>query len=159
MSTDSWSHEIESPVSAARLFKAAVLDWHNLGPKVLPEIIASGAPVSGDGAAGSVRQLNFTSAMSFPYLKERLDFVDHGKLECKSTLVEGGDLGTKLESATFHFKFEPKGQGCVAKVTATYKALPGVVVASGDVAEVKESVTGVIRAAEAHLVANPTAYA
>ncbi|KAJ6810265.1 pathogenesis-related protein 1-like [Iris pallida] len=158
MSSESWSHEIESSVSAARLFKASVLDWHNLGPKILPEIIASGEAISGEGAVGSVRQLNFTSAMPFTYMKERLDFIDHEKLECKSTIVEGGDLGTKIESGSFHFKFEPTASGgCLVKLAATFKPLAGTSV-PGDIAEAKESVTGLIKATEAHLVANPEAY-
>lgn len=37
--SSSWSCEIESPVPDARLFKAAVLDWHSLAPKLVPEIV------------------------------------------------------------------------------------------------------------------------
>lgn len=61
MASGSWNVEIESKAAAARLFKAALVDWHNLGPKVLPEIIASANPVAGDGNVGSIRQINFTS--------------------------------------------------------------------------------------------------
>ncbi|KAJ6849477.1 pathogenesis-related protein 1-like [Iris pallida] len=154
-----WFHEIESPVEPARLFKASMVDWHNIGPKVMPEIITSVALVSGDGTAGSIRQINFTSAMPYTYMKDRLDFIDHEQLECKSTLVEGGDLGKKLETASFHFKFVPAaGNGCVVKVEATCKAIPGAA-SEKDAAEAKESVTALIKAAEAHLLANPAAYA
>jgi hypothetical protein len=60
-STNSWTLEIESPVAAPRLFKAGVMDWHTLAPKVAPHIVASAHPVEGDGGIGSVRQFNFTS--------------------------------------------------------------------------------------------------
>ncbi|VAI06559.1 unnamed protein product [Triticum turgidum subsp. durum] len=59
-STDSWTHEIESPVAAPRLFRAGVMDWHTLAPKLAPHIVASAHPVEGEGGIGSVRQFNFT---------------------------------------------------------------------------------------------------
>ncbi|KAG1371301.1 pathogenesis-related protein 1-like [Cocos nucifera] len=165
MSPSTWTLEIESPAPAARLFKA-LLDWHNLAPKLLPNIVASAAGVQGDGSVGSVRQLNFTSgvgaifaAMPFGYVKERLDFVDFDKFECKHSLVEGGDLGKKIESASTQFKFEQTSKGgCVCKVVTTYKPLPGVE-NKDEVAKGKEAVTGTIKAAEAYLLANPGAYA
>ncbi|EHA8590148.1 pathogenesis-related protein 1 [Cocos nucifera] len=159
MSSSSWSCEIESPVPAARLFKAAVLDWHNLAPKLVPEIVVSAAGIEGDGGVGSMRQFQFSSAMPFSYAKERLDFVDHDKLECKQSLVEGGDIGTKIESASSHFKFETTSNGgCACKVVATYKLLPGVEV-KDEITMAKETMMGIFKAAEAYLLANPTAYA
>ena len=47
-----WTLEIESPVAASRLFRAGVMDWHNLAPKVAPHIIASAHPVEGAGGIG-----------------------------------------------------------------------------------------------------------
>nr|CAA10719.1 intracellular pathogenesis-related protein, isoform 5 [Asparagus officinalis] len=157
MSSGSWSHEVAANVPAGKLFKAAMLDWHNLGPKIVPDFIASGSVVSGGGAVGSVREIKMSNPeLPFNYLKERLDFVDHEKFEVKNTLVEGGGLGKQFESASNHFKFEPSGNnGCIVKVTATYKLLPGVTVES---AKAKEGVTHHIKAAEAYLLANPTAY-
>ncbi|KAG1371299.1 pathogenesis-related protein 1-like [Cocos nucifera] len=158
MSPSTWTLEIESPAPASRLFKA-VLDWHNLAPELLPNIVASAVGVQGDGSVGSVRQLNFTSAMPFGYVKERLDFVDFDKFECKHSLVEGGDLGKKIESASTQFKFEQTTKGgCVCKVVTTYKPLPGVE-NKDEVAKGKEAVTGTIKAAEAYVLANPGAYA
>ncbi|CAL9041845.1 pathogenesis-related protein 1 [Musa acuminata AAA Group] len=159
MASGSWTLEIESSVEAYRLFRAAALDWHSLAPKVVPEIVVSGAVLEGDGSVGSVRQLNFSPALPFGYVKERLDFVDVDKFECKQTLFEGGHIGTKLEIATSHFKFEPtSGGGCVLKVVTTYKLLPGVEDDQSEIARSKETVTGIIKAAEAYLVANPDAY-
>ncbi|VAI71743.1 unnamed protein product [Triticum turgidum subsp. durum] len=62
-STNSWTHEIESAVTAPRLFRAGVMDWHTLAPKLAPQIVASAHPVEGEGGIGSVRQFNFTSGV------------------------------------------------------------------------------------------------
>lgn len=98
--------------------------------------------------------------MPYSYLKERLDFVDHDKFECTSTMAEGGPLGTKFTSASTHFKFDPAGDGggCIVKVQATFETLPGVSVSADDVLKSKEVVTGHLKTAEAYLIANPTAY-
>jgi hypothetical protein len=55
----SFTFEIESTAPAPRLFKAAGIDWHNLGPKLAPEKIVSAVVLEGEGNVGSVRQFNF----------------------------------------------------------------------------------------------------
>nr|AAD17336.1 intracellular pathogenesis-related protein PR-107 [Lilium longiflorum] len=155
-----FSLEIESPVAASRMFKAALVDWHNLGPKLAPEILVSGSIVEGEsGAVGGVRQLNFSSVMPFSYVKERLDFIDHEKFEVKVSAVEGGHLGTILESASAHFQIKPTASGgCVVKVVTESKLKPGAV-SGDDEAKAKEAMVMLFKAAEAYLVANPDAYA
>lgn len=98
--------------------------------------------------------------MPFSHMKERLELVDEEKLEIKSSIIEGGDLGKEVESATTHFKFESSANGgCIVKVVATYKLLPGVQHSADKDAKVKEAVTKHIKAVEAYLLANLTAYA
>ncbi|KAM0870887.1 hypothetical protein ACQ4PT_039740 [Festuca glaucescens] len=157
-STTSWTLEIESPVAAQRLFRAAVLDWHTLAPKLAPHIVASAHPVEGEGSIGSVRQFNFTSAMPFSVMKEKLEFLDVEKCECKSTLIEGGGIGTAIETATSHIKVEATASGgSVVKVESTYKLLPGVEV-KDEITKAKDSVTNIFKGADAYLIANPDAY-
>ncbi|KAJ4764488.1 Major pollen allergen Bet v 1-B [Rhynchospora pubera] len=155
--SSSWTFEIDSAVPAPRLFKAAILDWHNLAPKIASDKIVSAAPVEGDGNVGSIRQFNFAPGLPFSFVKERLDFLDVEKCEAKSTLVEGGGIGVHIESASTHIKVEPKAGGSVVKVTGTSKPLPGVDVA-GESEKAKGAFTGVIKGCEAYLVANPDAY-
>ncbi|XP_044958377.1 pathogenesis-related protein 1-like [Hordeum vulgare subsp. vulgare] len=157
-STNSWTHEIESSVSASRIFRAGVMDWHTLAPKLAPQIVTSAHPVEGEGGIDSVRQFNFTSAMPFNLMKERLEFIDVDKCECKSTLIEGGGIGTAIESATSQIKVEPTTNGgSLVKVESTYKLLPGVEV-NDEISKAKDFVTAIFKAAEAYLIANPDAY-
>ncbi|KAJ4764479.1 Major allergen Mal d 1 [Rhynchospora pubera] len=155
--SSSWSCEIESAVPAPRLFKAAMMDWHNLAPKLASDKIVSAAAVEGDGSAGSVRQFNFAPGMPFSHVKERLDFIDIEKFEVKSSLIEGGGIGTHVESASSHTIFVPKDGGCVVKVVGTYKPLPGAN-AEEEAERVKGSIIGIIKTAEGYLLANPDAY-
>lgn len=59
MVVTAYSDEHTSPVSASRIFKASILDSHNLIPKLMPQVIKSIEIVEGDGGAGSVKQINF----------------------------------------------------------------------------------------------------
>ncbi|GJN31217.1 hypothetical protein PR202_gb19583 [Eleusine coracana subsp. coracana] len=157
-SANSWTLEIASPVAAPRLFRAAVMDWHTLAPKLAPHVVASAHPVEGDGGIGNVRQFNFTSGLPFGYMKEKLEFLDADKCECKSTLIEGGGIGVAIETATSHIKVESAAdEWSLVKVDSTYKLLPGVEV-KDEIAKAKESVTAIFKAAEAFLIANPEAY-
>lgn len=96
----------------------------------------------------------------FSSIKERLDLLDHDKFEAVSTIIEGGNLGKEIESASTHFKIEPTSNGgSLAKVVATYKLFPGVEPNAEEIAKAKEIVTKHIKAVETYLQANPTAYA
>jgi hypothetical protein len=96
--------------------------------------------------------------MPFSFMKERLDFLDLDKCECKNTLIEGSGIGVAVETATSHIKVEPAADGgSVVKVESTFKPLSGVEV-KDEVAKAKESVTAIFKGAEAYLVANPDAY-
>jgi len=153
----SWTVEIESAVSAERMFNAGILDWHNLGPKIAPEILTSSS------VEGDFRQLNFTSAMPFTYMKEKMDFVDHQMFECESSITEGGHMGTRLESASVKYKIvqATSGEGCIIKVVTTTKPLPGIELtddAAGIIDKAKEAVVKHFKAVEAYLLANPDKY-
>jgi len=98
------------------------------------------------------------AAMPFGFVKERLEFLDVDKCECKNTLIEGGGIGVAIETAASHIKVEPAADGgSVVKVESTYKLLPGVDVKDEE-AKAKEAVTAIFKGAEAYLVANPDAY-
>jgi len=54
MVVGSLSQEVKCSVAPARIWKAAVVDIHNLLPKIAPHFISSMEMIEGDGGAGSV---------------------------------------------------------------------------------------------------------
>ncbi|KAI4976382.1 hypothetical protein ZWY2020_049989 [Hordeum vulgare] len=146
-STNSWTHEIESSVSASRLFRSGVMDWHTLAPKLASQIITSAHPVEEEGGIASVTQFKFTLTMTFNLMKERLESMDVDKCECKTTLIiEGGGIGTAIETATSQIKVEPAANGgSIVKVEWTYKLLPGVEV-KDEITKAKDPVTAIFKA-------------
>lgn len=55
-----FTEEFSSPVPAGRLFKAFVLDFDNLLPKLMPQAFKSIETIKGDGGPGTIKKLNFT---------------------------------------------------------------------------------------------------
>lgn len=62
------SQEFTSLVDAARLFKALIIDSHNLIPKLMPQAIKSIEIIQGEGGAGTIKQINFAEGMELSYL-------------------------------------------------------------------------------------------
>ncbi|XP_078163890.1 pathogenesis-related protein 1-like [Carex rostrata] len=150
--------EITTVIPAPRLFKAAILDWHNLAPKIAADRIVSAVNIGGDGGVGTVRQINFGPAMPFSYEQRRLEFQDVENCEIKSSVVGGGGLGVFFESSSYHVKFSPNGTGgSLAKIVLTYTPMPGANSAQYE-KMVKGALEGIIKGSEAFLLANPDAY-
>lgn len=55
----SYIDEYTSPIASSRIFKASIVDSHNLIPKLLPQGIQSIELIQGDGGAGSIKKINF----------------------------------------------------------------------------------------------------
>ncbi|KAL5996264.1 hypothetical protein ACLOJK_026338 [Asimina triloba] len=155
-----FADEFECSVAPARMFKAAVLDVHNLAPKIMPHVVSGAGLLKGDGGVGSVKQIKFTDVVPFGYFNERVDVLDKDNLVYSYTIIEGADVGTKLISSVYHVKFVPSGNGgCVIKTTAEFTPAAGVTYTEADVNVHKEGVTGMYKAVSAHLEQNPDAYA
>ncbi|KAM0954469.1 putative Bet v I/Major latex protein [Dioscorea sansibarensis] len=152
----SFGIEIECSVSALRMFNLALHGLHLIGPEILPDVIKSASTIHVDGGVGSIRHIIFSQGFPFPYMKERLDFLDVVNFELRQSLVEGVSLGVKLESASWCFKFIAiDDKKSIFKMTLTYKLLAGVEL-SNEEEKVKEVITGVIKTCDAYLLANPT---
>ncbi|XP_022848598.1 uncharacterized protein LOC111370924 [Olea europaea var. sylvestris] len=59
MGITTFTEEHTSPVPPSRIFKASIVDSHNLIPKLMPQAIKSIQIIQGNGGAGSIKQINF----------------------------------------------------------------------------------------------------
>ncbi|MFQ6658776.1 hypothetical protein Gotur_027894, partial [Gossypium turneri] len=96
MGVNSYSDEYSSTIPPARLFKALILDSHNLIPKLMPLAIQS-IEISGDGGAGTIRQINFAEGSQVKFIKNRVDELDEKNFWFKYSLIEGDGMMDKLE--------------------------------------------------------------
>ncbi|CAA6668165.1 unnamed protein product [Spirodela intermedia] len=156
-----FTEELSSAIAPSRLFLAGALDSHKLAPILLSEFVSHVAIVEGDGGVGTVRVTEFTDAVPYKTTRERTDVLDRENLEYAYTLLEGGPLGEKIESATYRMKLTASadGGGSVCSVTMGYHPKPGVELTAEEVNADKEAFIGAFQALEAYLLANPNAYA
>ena len=94
------------------------------------------------------------------YLKHRIDALDKEKLTYSYTLIEGEDLGDKVESISYEIKFEVTAEGGTKfKNVSNYHLKAGVEIKEEDISVAREKGLAVFKLVEAYLVANPEAYA
>ncbi|XP_031396037.1 major allergen Pru ar 1-like [Punica granatum] len=159
MGVFTFSDEFTSPIPPARLFKALIVDSHNLIPKLMPQAVKS-IDIIGDGGAGSIRQINFTEGSHLSFVKNRVDELNEETFTYKYTLIEGGPLMDKLESISYEVKFEPTPEGgSKNKMRSTYYTKGDIELKEEDIKEGKSRALGMYKLCEAYLTQNPEAYA
>ncbi|XP_043689101.1 major strawberry allergen Fra a 1.07-like [Telopea speciosissima] len=159
MGITTFTEEISGPISLARIFKAGVLDAHNLLPKLLPDKIKS-IEVQGDGGPGSIEQINLAEGSPFKCIKHRIEELDKENFMCKHTLIEGGVIGDKIIKVVETFKFEasPNG-GSICKITSEFHTVDDCEVKEEEIKISKDMAIRVSKVVEAYLLENPNAYA
>ncbi|GAB4830019.1 hypothetical protein Ancab_019663 [Ancistrocladus abbreviatus] len=160
MGVKTYSQEIESPVAAARLFKAFCLDNHNVFPKLMPESFKSIEFVEGTSVkVGSVRQFNFSDGYQHKTAKNKIDELDLANFYCKYTTTGGHMVDGKYECLVSETKFYPKGSGCVCKMTIHVHPLLGTEFNEEEAKMGQEEMKKMFKVVEEYLIANPDAYA
>ncbi|KAG8385309.1 hypothetical protein BUALT_Bualt03G0028700 [Buddleja alternifolia] len=160
MAITTFTDEHTSPVHPLRIFKASIVDSHNLIPKLMPQAIKSVEIIKGDGGAGSIKKINFAEGGNFKSVKYRIEELNEETLTYNYTLIEGDALIDKLEKITYEVKFEQTpDRGSVSKVTSKYYTVGDFMLKEEEVKAGKEKVIGMYKAVEAYLLQNPNAYA
>ncbi|KAL3727589.1 hypothetical protein ACJRO7_032342 [Eucalyptus globulus] len=154
------SDEYNSPIPAARFFRALIGDFHNLIPKLMPEAIESIDIVQGDGGAGTIMQINFTEGRELSFIKSRVDVLDEETLTCVYRLIEGSQLMEKFESIAYEVNFEPTPNGgSKSRIASTYYTKGDFQLNEEEIKAGRERGLGIYIAVEAYLLQNPDAYA
>ncbi|KAJ4726026.1 major allergen Pru ar 1-like [Melia azedarach] len=160
MGVSTYTEEYTSAVPPARLFKALIVDSHNLIPKLMPLAVQSIEIIQGDGGAGSIRQINFSKGSQVKCIKNRIDELDPVNYSYKYSLIEGDGLMDKVEKITYEVKFEATSEGgSKSKMTSTYYTKGDKVLTDEEIKSGKEKSSGMYKVVEAYLLQNPDAYA
>ncbi|KAA8548706.1 hypothetical protein F0562_000390 [Nyssa sinensis] len=159
MGVITFNDEQSSPIPPARIFKATILDSHNLIPKLMPQAIKSIEIIQGDGGAGSIKQINFTGANNFGYMKHHIDELNEETHTYKYTLVEGDALTDKFEKISFEVKLEGSSDGgTISKMTSKYYTKGDFVPTDEEIKAGKEKALGMYKVVEAYLLQNTAVY-
>ncbi|KAM3380574.1 major allergen Pru ar 1 [Capsicum galapagoense] len=159
MAVTTFTEENTSPLPPKRIFKASIVDSHNLIPKLMPQVIKS-IEVQGDGGAGSIKTINFPDGGNFKSIKHCVDELNEDTYTYKYTLIEGEGLVDNLEKITYDVRFEQTAYGgSISKVTSSYYTVGDFKVKDEEIKAGKEKVLAMFKAVEAYLLQNPEAYA
>ncbi|CAN4088575.1 unnamed protein product [Withania somnifera] len=159
MAVTTFTEEHTSPLPPKRIFKASIVDSHNLIPKLMPQAIKS-IDVQGDGGAGSIKTINFPDGSNFKSIKYRVDELNEETYTYKYTLIEGDGLVDNLEKITYDVKFEQSADGgSISKVISAYYTAGDFKLKEEEIKAGKEKVLAMFKAVEAYLLQNPEAYA
>ncbi|KAF8015575.1 hypothetical protein BT93_H1175 [Corymbia citriodora subsp. variegata] len=157
MGVFAFTDEYTSSIPPARLFKALVVDSHNLIPKLWPQAIKGIDILQGDGGPGTVKQINFVEGSQLSSMKNRVDELNEETFTYKHTMI---NLQGKFESIAYEVKFKPTlDGGSKNKMTSTYYVKGNVDLEEEDIKAGKERALGMYKVVEAYLLQNPNAYA
>ncbi|XWS38987.1 hypothetical protein CRYUN_Cryun18bG0011200 [Craigia yunnanensis] len=160
MGVTTYSDEYTSPIPPARLFKALIVDSHNLIPKLMPLAVQRIEITEGDGGAGSIRQINFAEGSQVKCIKNRIDELDEKNFSYKYSLIEGDGLMDKLDKITYEVKFEATADGgSKNKMISTYYTKGDFVLTEEEIKTGKEKALAMYKVVEGYLIQNPDAYA
>ncbi|KAL3727749.1 hypothetical protein ACJRO7_032487 [Eucalyptus globulus] len=138
MGVITYSQEFASVVAPSRMFKALVLDSHNIIPNIIPGGIKSVEFIEEDGGV------------------HKIDALDVENFYCKYTLIESDIKFDKIKFIVYEVKFASANDGCVCKMTSEYHVEEGAELKEDDIKQGKYRAMGLFKTVEEYLLANPT---
>uniref|UniRef100_A0A5B6YZ61 Putative major allergen Pru ar 1 n=1 Tax=Davidia involucrata TaxID=16924 RepID=A0A5B6YZ61_DAVIN len=144
--------ELTSSIPPAKMFKAFVLD-------ALPHAIKSTEILEGDGGPGTIKLITFGEGSQFKSVKHRVDGIDKENFTYSYSIIEGDALMGMLESINYEIKIvaSPDG-GSICKTSSKYHTKGDAKITEEHIKSGKEKASGMFKAVEAYLLANPNAY-
>ncbi|KAI0529564.1 hypothetical protein KFK09_002116 [Dendrobium nobile] len=161
MVAGSFTRENVAKISLDRVWKAGVLDAHNLIPKLLSDFISSVELLEGEGGLGTVKKTNFTEAVKeFRFVTDKIELLDTENHIVKQSVIDGGLIGQRLKSYSFEMKFEVVNSSeTLGKITLEYDTIDDTPLSDEEQEEIMKGLFLIIKAIEGYLIENPTSYA
>ena len=92
-------------------------------------------------------------------MKEKVETLDKENFVYSYSVIEGDALMNKLEKITYEIKMEPSPSGgSICKKTSKYYTIGDFQIKEEVIKAGKEKTSGIFKAIEAYLLANPDAY-
>ncbi|KAK9059120.1 hypothetical protein SSX86_021739 [Deinandra increscens subsp. villosa] len=157
MTTASIEVEIASQYPAERVFKV-YNDFHNIAPKVIPQVLKSIETLEGDGGVGTIRLFTFGDDVPFNSAKYKQEDIDASNLTYNYTFFEGDTLMGILDSINHRVKIIPTDGGCVFKQTVIYNCKGDEKPSEETLKFEKELYVNTFKAIETYAAAHPEIY-
>ncbi|XP_022744117.1 major allergen Pru av 1-like [Durio zibethinus] len=159
MGVFTYESEVVTTIPPAKMFDACILDGDKLIPKVVPQAFKSLEYIEGNGEPGSIKKVTFGEGTQFNYVKQKIEALDKENFVYIYSIIEGDALMNTLEKITYETKLEPSATGgSVCKTTSKYYTIGDFEIKEEGTKAGKEKASGMFKAIEAYLLANPDAY-
>ncbi|XP_022761312.1 major allergen Pru av 1-like [Durio zibethinus] len=159
MGVFTYKSEVVTSIPPAKMFKACILDGDKLIPKVVPQAFKSVEYIEGNGEPGSIKKVTFGEGSQFNYVKQKIEALDKENFVYSYSIIEGDALMNTLEKITYETKLEPSAAGgSICKTTSKYYDIGDLQLKEEEIKAGKEKASGMFKAIEAYLLANPEAY-
>ncbi|XP_054807234.1 class-10 pathogenesis-related protein 1-like [Prosopis cineraria] len=157
MGVFTYQNDNASTVATSRLYKALVVDFDNLVPKIMEGVTIE--ILEGNGGPGTLKKLTYPRGEETKYLVQKVEAVDEASYAYNYSMIEGSGLAEGVEKMTFETKLvEGADGGSVGKVSITYFTKTDAPPSDEELANGKASGDGLFRAVEAYLLAHPDHY-
>ncbi|KAJ0034968.1 hypothetical protein Pint_24422 [Pistacia integerrima] len=158
MGVFTYEMEVVTKIPPTKIFKAFVLDGDSLIPKIAPQAIKNVELIEGDGGPGSIKKITFGEGYQFDYVKHKVEALDKENLTYSYSVIEGDALMKSLEKITYEIKIasSPDG-GSICKSISQYYTVGDFEIKEEQIKAGKEKSSGLFKALEAYLLANPDA--
>ncbi|XP_022760628.1 major allergen Pru av 1-like [Durio zibethinus] len=159
MGVFTYESEVVTTIPPAKMFKACILDGDKLIPKVVPHAFKSVEYIEGNGEPGSIKKVTFGEGSQFNYVKQKIEALDKENFVYSYSIIEGDALMNTLEKITYETKLESSAAGgSICKTTSKYYTIDDFEIKEEGIKAGKEKASGMFKAIEAYLLANPDAY-
>ncbi|XP_031250292.1 major allergen Pru ar 1-like [Pistacia vera] len=158
MGVFTYEMEVVTKIPPTKIFKAFVLEGDSLIPKIVPQAIKNVEFIQGDGGPGSIKKITFGEGSQFDYVKHKVEALDKKNLTYSYSVIEGDALMKSLEKITYEIKISssPDG-GSICKSISKYYTVGDFEIKEEQIKAGKEKSSGLFKALEAYLLANPDA--
>ncbi|XP_028751536.1 class-10 pathogenesis-related protein 1-like [Neltuma alba] len=155
MGVFTYQNDNASSVSRPRLYKALVVDFDNLIPKIV-EAAQTIEILEGNGGPGTLKKLTYVEDGATKYVIQKVVALDGANYVYNYSAIEGTGMPEGVEKMTFDMKLEegPNG-GSVGKVSVTYFTKTDAPPSEEELAAGKAKGEGLFKAVEAYLLAHP----
>jgi len=147
--------EYVSTVAPAKLYKALAKDADEIVPKVI-EAAQTVEIIEGNGGPGTIKKLSILEDGKINYVLHKLDAVDEANLGYNYSIVGGPGLHESLEKVSFETTIVAGSDGgSIVKISVKYHTKGDAALSDAVRDENKAKGTGLIKAIEGYVLANP----
>ncbi|XP_044484699.1 major allergen Pru ar 1-like [Mangifera indica] len=159
MGVFTYEMEVVTKIPPAKIFNALIHDGDKLIPKIVPQAIKTVELIEGDGGPGSIKKITFGEGSQFDYVKHKVEALDKENFIYSYSVIEGDALMKSLEKITYEIKLAPSPDGgSLCKNISKYYTIGDFAITGEQIKAGKEKSSGLFKAIEAYLLANPDAY-